>query len=533
MCQCPVSQLGKNMSDYDKDFPENTSIVEAMHDEKYFKNDFSDLNTWKKWEEILTKILCPKAPSGTVGASDEASVIEPPSSVFLIAGRRSGKSRMASMIAVYKAFFGDYSKDLSPGEVGEILLIGRNREQCTILLNYIRAFTEKDIFQKYIKKDRKSDLVIKNRNNKIRISVKACDFRGTRGYTSIAVILEELAFYRAEGQNRDKEILTAVKPTLATVENSLLLGISSAYTRSGVLYEVWKDNKKNPRPDRLVLKFRSDELNPNIKKEFIENEVKNDVAMRAEYLSEFRTDITAFLSENLIKEACQTSIHKRTRDDLYHYIGAFDSSSGRGKDSSALSIAHQEIQDGKRFLVQDLLIEWKPPFRPKQVIRQASEILKRWGIGQVLIDKFAIGFVEEFFQEFGIACNYTNDKSRNYLDFQPLLIQGEVRLLDNEKLKEQFLGLERITRRTESYDKIEAGLGGHEDLSDATVSSLLGAKTLILSEDETKARMPQTAKSGAKNIIDTMYGRNKNKWLREAEEEMKDFIGGNGILRSR
>ena len=104
---------------------------------------------------------------------------------------------------------------------------------------------------------------------------------------------------------------------------------------------------------------------------------------------------------------------------------------------------------------------------------------------------------------------------------------------DNEKLKEQFLGLERITRRTESYDKVEAGLGGHEDLSDATVSSLLGAKTLILTEDEQKARMPQTAKSGAKNIIDKMYGRNKNKWEKDAQEEMDSFMGIKGTIIRR
>ena len=54
-----------------------------------------------------------------------------------------------------------------------------------------------------------------------------------RGYTVVAAICDEVAFWRSEDSaNPDVEIVAALRPAMATVPEPLLLGISSPYART-------------------------------------------------------------------------------------------------------------------------------------------------------------------------------------------------------------------------------------------------------------------------------------------------------------
>jgi hypothetical protein len=74
------------------------------------------------------------------------------------------------------------------------------------------------------------------------IEVHTCNFRTVRGYTIVAALLDEIAFWRndEDSSNPDSEVVAAIRPAMATVPGALMLCASSPYSRKGVLFESYQ-----------------------------------------------------------------------------------------------------------------------------------------------------------------------------------------------------------------------------------------------------------------------------------------------------
>ena len=120
--------------------------------------------------------------------------------------------------------------------IGKVIII-LMRNQAKIIKNYVSGIlASSPLFRKAVKRELRDEIELQNN---IIISIKTCDFRSIRGYTVVAAICEELAFWKDEqSANPAQEVLVALKPALATVAGSLLIGISTPYSRSGVLWEM-------------------------------------------------------------------------------------------------------------------------------------------------------------------------------------------------------------------------------------------------------------------------------------------------------
>ncbi len=171
---------------------------------------------------------------------------------WLIAGRRSAKSRKAACIGVYLATIGaevsGYRERLAPGERGVVLVLAVDRAQAAVTLAYARAFLgEVPMLAAMIERDAGGEIDLTNRMSLI---VAANDYRSIRGRTLIAVIMDEIAFWRGEGSQRpDLEVYRAVKPGLATMPGSDVdrhfLALSSGWLALAevqeALVEAWSD----------------------------------------------------------------------------------------------------------------------------------------------------------------------------------------------------------------------------------------------------------------------------------------------------
>ena len=62
--------------------------------------------------------------------------------LWAIAGRRSGKSRIAAALADLRACFVDHSRKLAPGEQGFVLVLAPTQKQAKLVFNYALAFLE-------------------------------------------------------------------------------------------------------------------------------------------------------------------------------------------------------------------------------------------------------------------------------------------------------------------------------------------------------------------------------------------------------
>ena len=110
-------------------------------------------------------------------------------------------------------------------------------------------------------------------------------FRSVRGYTVVAAILDEVAFYRSEeSANPDHELVNALRPAMATLPAALLLAISSPYARRGVLWHAYRCHH-GQEGDVLVWQAPSRVMNPRVPEALVAQALAEDeAATRAEYL---------------------------------------------------------------------------------------------------------------------------------------------------------------------------------------------------------------------------------------------------------
>src|ERR1700751_1002551 len=91
---------------------------------------------------------------------------------------------------------------------------------------------------------------------------------------------------------------------LTLKDQAMLIGISSAHKKVGLLYDRYRENYGKDDPDVLVIKATSLQLNPTLDVATIEAELAADPDLkRAEYLSEWRTDISSFVSPEIVDAA--------------------------------------------------------------------------------------------------------------------------------------------------------------------------------------------------------------------------------------
>src|SRR5260370_7319002 len=94
--------------------------------------------------------------------------------------------------------------------------------------------------------------------------------------------------------------------------------------------------------------------------------------------------------------------------------------------------------------VVDGIIEIQPPFDPASAVAQIATTLKGYGITRTAGDRWGLGFVANEFQRHGITLEYS-DKNRSdlYREALPIIRSKRARLLDSDRMINQFCNLER------------------------------------------------------------------------------------------
>src|SRR5262249_14357336 len=136
---------------------------------------------------------------------------EPFAEVTVIAGARSGKdSRIAAPIVVYEALFGGHERHLSRGERGVIPLVAQDQRATKIAFGYIRDYRSRGALLTPMTVDvRASEIVL---TTGLTIACFPCTLRSLRGWSIPAGVMDELAFYRLEGQaDSDVEVQASIR----------------------------------------------------------------------------------------------------------------------------------------------------------------------------------------------------------------------------------------------------------------------------------------------------------------------------------
>ncbi|YBV97392.1 hypothetical protein M1D80_11050 [Phyllobacteriaceae bacterium JZ32] len=443
------------------------SIREALADPKLLGNAIPG-DSWKVWRTLMIACMGEALDDEerelfkTVTGRD-SEPLERVEEFWGVIGRRGGKTRAIGTLGAYVSTLCDWSDVLAPGERGVLPVLAASTSQADRAFQHIAGVLQHSpVLAEMIDGEPTSDTI--RLTTSIDIQIRPANFRTIRGVTSIAAICDEVAFWSIDGSaNPDREVIDAVRPSLATTGGPILV-ISSPYARRGELYATHKRHfGKDGDPLILVAQGPSKTFNPTLSDKLIARAYERDPSVAAaEYGGAFRTDVEALLTREAVEAAVDEGVIERPRIPGVRYT-AFVDPSGGSSDSMTMAIGHMEGD----VAMLDVLRERKPPFSPEAVTAEFADTLKAYGLTSVEGDRFGGEWPRERFKSHGIEYKLADKaKSELYLGLVPALNSKRVALLDNARLTNQLVGLERRTARG-GRDIIDHAPGQHDDIANA------------------------------------------------------------------
>jgi hypothetical protein len=405
---------------------------------------------------------------------------DPVRRLYLLIGRRGGKSRFLSALACWvAALAADWRTLLSAGERGVVLLLAVDKRQAAVLRRYCAGLLETPLLAGEVVRQTEDE--IEFRSGAV-IEVGTNDHRLIRSRTCLATIGDEACFWRADGESAssDEEVIAACEPAMATVPGGGFLVLSSSpYRPRGLMHRRWRELHANDRAADVCWVAPSTVMNPALPPALIRQALADDpVRARSEYLAEWRSTDADFVPDDAIQACTDWKVRERAPEPGVAYRAFVDAAGGTGQDSFTMGIAHAGPGNA---VILDVLRERRPRFVPAAVVVEFAETLRAYRCSEVQGDHFSGGWVRDEFSRAGVHYRPSRrNRSEIYLAALPLLLSGRARLLDSQPLRQQLAGLERRAHAggRESVDH-GAGAAAHDDLANAAAGALMLASSRL------------------------------------------------------
>jgi hypothetical protein len=501
------------------------TILDTMADPLVFGPFFRDRASWQAWQVFLAALF------GLPMTSQQRQLYRQCSGrsevsrtghreAWLVVGRRGGKSRILALIAVFLACFKDWRQHLAPGERGTISVIAADRKQARVIIRYVKGLLSAvPMLAELVESETRESLSLTNR---ITIEVHTASFKTTRGYTVVAALCDELAFWPIDDDSAepDREIINAIRPGLASIPNSMLLCASSPYARRGALFEAWSRHFRQDHDPILVWQAPTRVMNPSIPQSVIDAALEQNPASAAsEYGAEFRSDIEGFVNRDAVLACVESGVRERPFITGTKYA-AFVDPSGGSSDSMTLAIAHKAGD----IAVIDCIREVRPPFSPQSVVREFATVLATYRLKKVSGDRYGGEWPREAFQSAHIKYELAaKPKSAIYIDALPLLNSRRLELLDNSRLIGQLCALERRTARG-GRDSIDHPPGAHDDVA----NSVAGVAVQLLAKKDYDSSLSWIFGDHAASVSEPV-AHFDNTYQRQLRDS---YIAAGGLMRS-
>jgi len=216
----------------------------------------------------------------------------------LALGARSGKSLLASIVAIYEATRKKWQKYLNKGESGYIVVVSTRQKQSEQIIgaNCLRLMENSYNLRGLIKDSTQSELTLKN-NMKI-ISLP-CNSTAGRGLPIACLIFDEIAHFYTEGVKADETIFNALRPRQAQFPGCKLIMISTPAAKQGIFFNFFDEGFKTP--GRLTAQAPTLYMNPLVDQKFLQKEKKRDINnYLREFEAQFSEKLEAFFSYEII-----------------------------------------------------------------------------------------------------------------------------------------------------------------------------------------------------------------------------------------
>ena len=292
------------------------TLIDAMADPNLFAPWFRDPASWSAWRAFLSALFALPMPDEQLAIYNRCTGrAEPPTAPaaegWLVCGRRAGKSFILALIAVFLATFYDYRRYLAPGERGTVIVIATNTRQARVIFRYVRALlTGVPMLKRMIERETADTFDL---TDGVTIEVGTTSFKTVRGYTIVAALCDELAFWPTDDSAEpDYEVLNALRPGMVTIPNAMLLCASSPYARRGALWDAHRRHFGKDDDPILVWHADTRTMNPTVPQRVIDEATERDPAWAAaEYGAQFRSDVQSFVSREAVEACVSLGVRER------------------------------------------------------------------------------------------------------------------------------------------------------------------------------------------------------------------------------
>jgi hypothetical protein len=256
-------------------------------------------------------------------------------------GRRAGGSSSLCRLAVVEALYSDHK--VPPGDIGTVAFISANLTEAKSRLRTIAKILEtlKIPFSK-----REEVITLKNRPVEFRVF--AATIAGVSGFTGIMVVADEAAKWadKTTGSNPATEVLSSVRPTMATQPRAKIVLSSSPWSTLDAHYEAFE---RGDNDHQMVAHCTTWQGNPTISEEQTHRDEPDIRIWRREYSAQAQGASLGAFDHDAIERAFGE--HPGERTDAAPVL-ICDPSSGR-KDAWSYCLAHWSVGGRARATYRD------------------------------------------------------------------------------------------------------------------------------------------------------------------------------------
>ncbi len=469
------------------------SLSHALSDPRLFGKVFAAPSFWT-WR-VIAKLIdgLPLTEPREVELFRECSgrtrlPTEPVRRLIVLAGRRAGKDRFESAVAVWRAALCT-CRHISAGEQAVVILLGADKKQAAILRRYCQGLLQAPLLEREVL--RTTGDVIEFKNGAA-LEIATNDVRLVRGRSAIAVLGSECCHWRTDehAASPDEEVVSAAEQSTGMCpDGGLLLLGSSVYRKRGYMYRKWKDLHGTDDVEDICWFAPSRTMNSLLPQNVIERALAEDAPRaRAEYENVWREDLSDFVPVDVLEACTDSGIYERPPQPDVIYVCFVDAASGTGTDSYAFCVAHYDRE--RETVVIDAVREYKPRFVPAHVIAELAQLLRQYRISEVYGDRAFAGFHNDEWLRNGAEyrpCSRTT--SENYLAALPRLLAGRVRLLDSATARSQFAALERRPMAGHEHVDHPRTASAHDDVACAVAGAIAQVMQAVMIDQQDSVSM--------------------------------------------
>ena len=406
-----------------------------------------------------------------------------------VLGRRSGKTFMAAVAAVYMCFVQDeyFRKKVRKGEKWYIITVANDLGQSKIALDNIRQLILNSPFEQEIA--RETSLEIEIKNNCVFQAIPA-SARASRGKAVVAILQDELAFSIEGDANRGAEAMyTALAPSIAQFgKYGKIIELSSPYLTSGLFYEHFKQAQSGEFPGMEARQVPTWDVNIFLPWgcDFLENARKKDEeTFYVEFGAQFRASNSVLLAPEIVDVAINKdrTILPPKLEFKGTYVLALDPARGGvGRDDYTACIVHYE---GER-LILDKFHAFEPDFEiagKKEVnIARVEEWIKEhhriYDFSSIILDQFnSSALIQNLAKDYPISelAWSTSTKMKAFSKMKELFNAGLIELYPHKKAIWQLKNLSVIYRNSGQWNVTGGKESGIDDYAFALAGAILEA----------------------------------------------------------